>query len=127
MIYRNAIVWFLAVVFLSWSPVYLFGAELDDFDGSQLNPNVWTIVDPLAGSDVSVSGGFLTIQVPAPVSHDVWISGNRAPRVMQPVADTDFWIEAKFDSIPSKKYQIQGLLVEQDVGNFLRFDIFSTV
>ena len=110
---------FFLVVLFGLSSTNLFGIVLDDFSGSQLDPNIWTFVDPLADSSVSLDGGFLAIEVSAPVSHDVWVSGNRAPRLMQPVEDRDFRIEAKFDSIPSQKYQMQGLLVEQDVGNFI--------
>jgi hypothetical protein len=44
---------------------------------------------------------------------------------MQPTADEDFEIEVKFESLPTVAFQSQGLLVEQDDGNFLRFDLYS--
>jgi len=31
----------------------------------------------------------------------------------------------KFDSTPDQKYQLQGVLVEQDANNFIRFDFYS--
>ena len=49
--------------------------------------------------------------------------GNNSTRVMQSVDDREFEIEVKFDSIPDQKYQQQGILVEQDSGNWLRFDL----
>lgn len=49
-----------------------------------------------------------------------------APRVMQDVADTDFGLEVKFESMVAAKYQLQGVIVEQDVDDFLRFDFYST-
>ena len=71
-----------------------------------------------------VTGGtdaILSIDVPSGVSHDVW-SGNMAPRIMQTAANVDFGIEVKFQSSLASQYQIQGVIVEQDSGNFMRFD-----
>jgi len=66
----------------------------------------------------------LLLSVPAGTVHDAW-STNTALRVMQAAADTDFEIEVKFESEPTRRYQVQGLLVEQDALNYLRFDVFS--
>ena len=44
---------------------------------------------------------------------------------MQPAADEDFEIEVKFESEPTQGYQSQGLLVEQDASNYVRFDVYS--
>ena len=44
---------------------------------------------------------------------------------MQPAADEDFEIEVKFESEPTQAIQSQGLLVEQDATNFIRFDVYS--
>ena len=49
---------------------------------------------------------------------------NRALRVVQDVDDTDFQIEAALASTPSAKYQMQGLMVEQDADNWLRFELY---
>jgi hypothetical protein len=59
------------------------------------------------------------------VTHDIWKNGNRAPRMMQAANDTDFELEVKFESPLDTRYQIQGILVEQDADNFLRFDFYS--
>ena len=80
------------------------------------------MVDPIGDSSISVDGYTLQKNVPAGTSHDVWLSGNMAPRAVQAVANTDFEIEAKFESPLSQQYQLQGILVEQDASNFLRFD-----
>ena len=45
---------------------------------------------------------------------------------MQPANDEDFQIEAKFESQPSLKYQGQGMLVQADESNYMRFDFHST-
>ena len=60
--------------------------------------------------------------MPAARSHDVWIGANNAPRVLQTVADTDFEVETRFESILSAQYQMQGIMVQQDASTFLRFD-----
>ncbi len=44
---------------------------------------------------------------------------------MQTASDTDFETEVKFESGVSEKYQLQGLLVEESAGTFLRFDFYS--
>ena len=101
------------------------GITSDDFSSTLLNTSLWTVEDPLMDADVSVNGTQLLISVPGGTSHDVWSSGNFAPRVMQPADDADFGIEVKFESALGQKYQMQGLLVEESPGNFLRFDFFS--
>ncbi len=45
--------------------------------------------------------------------------------VMQSVADADFGVEVKFDSVPTKKYQDEGVLVQQDSGDWVRFSLYS--
>ena len=44
---------------------------------------------------------------------------------MQPANNVDFQLQAKFDSAVTQRYQEQGLLVQQDSGNWLRFDMYS--
>ena len=94
----------------------------DDFNACSLNP-VWSFVDPVGDGSVSLDGTRVSLAVPGGVSHDVWTGGNMAPRLMQSVADGDFVLEAKFDSLVSAKYQMQGFIVEQDAQNFIRFDV----
>ncbi len=101
----------------------------DDFNACSLNEAVWTVIDPLADATIGMVGAgsgnaALMISVPSGASHDVWANSNMAPRVMQPAADGDFEIEVKFDSVPSAKFQSQGVIVEQDAENFMRFDFY---
>ena len=42
---------------------------------------------------------------------------------MQSVADGDFEVQVKFDSAVTSRYQMQGILVEKDPLNYLRFDV----
>ncbi len=96
----------------------------DDFNGA-FDTGLWTFVDPVGDSSASTNGSQLEISVPGGTSHDLWTSGNDSARVMQSVVDDDFEIEAKFDSTVSQAYQIQGILVETDPNNFIRFDYYS--
>src|SRR4030066_2122070 len=98
----------------------------DDFSTSSLNTGIWTFINPLGDATLAMTGTQVSISVPAGISHDVWTDGNFAPRIMQPANDTDFEVEVKFDSPVSSKYQIEGIIIEQNSNNYLRFDFHST-
>jgi uncharacterized repeat protein (TIGR02543 family) len=102
----------------------------DDFNAGALNRRIWTFIDPRRDATVATTGtltrdAWLCISVPSSSSHNVWEDGNYAARVMQTARDTDFEIEVKFESGVSRKYQIQGILIEQDEAHFLRLDFHS--
>ncbi|MFZ1027056.1 MAG: Ig-like domain-containing protein, partial [Limnoraphis robusta] len=97
----------------------------DDFSQVALDPQ-WTFIDPLSNSFYQLTGtgsenAHLELSVPAGTAHDAW-NGNNAVRMMQPAVNTDFELEVKFASQPSQGFQFQGILVEQDAKNWLRFD-----
>ena len=99
----------------------------DDFNSGTLNTSIWTIMDPKNDSRFTIVGNgtqdaLLSIEVPANTSHDVWEMGNYAPRIMQSVSNTNFEIELKFQSQMTSGYQMQGVIVQQDSSNYLRFD-----
>lgn len=104
--------------------------QSDDFNGFNLDTGRWGFVDPVGDATLQMIGtntpdAWVSISVPGGVSHNVWTAGNRAPRIMQSTDNTDFGIEIKFESGLSERYQMQGVLVEQDSDNFLRFDFHS--
>ena len=70
----------------------------DDFDDSELDSAIWKVVDPSGDGLASVDGTRVLLSVPAGTRHDVWTGGNQSLRIMQPTADIDFEIEAKFES-----------------------------
>ncbi len=109
---------------LSNQAFLMFGPQSDDFNAATLDAR-WITVDPLGDNSVALTGSQLELNVTGGQPHDVWTSGNDALRLMQTVVDQDFVVEVKFDSLPTQRYQIQGILVEQDNGNFLRFDYLS--
>jgi regulation of enolase protein 1 (concanavalin A-like superfamily) len=96
----------------------------DDFNRCSLAGTDWQWVDPLnAGATYQLNGEQLVITVPGGTAHDLWRSGANAPRLMQPVQDGDFELEVKFESPVSQRYQLQGLLIEQDTENMLRINL----
>ena len=107
------------------------GIVSDDFDACSIDPNVWQLVDPVGDASFAVLGAFsgdagVYISMPAGSSHEPWTWGNLAPRLMQAANDTDFAIEVKFDAPLVAQYQMQGVIIEQDADDFLRFDFYST-
>ncbi len=94
-------------------------------------PSDWVFVDsPALDSSFALQGAGtddaqLRISVPAGSNHEPYNS-IECPRVMQSIDDVDFEIEAKFDSELMLGYQLQGLLVEQDLTNWLRFDVYAS-
>lgn len=95
----------------------------DDFNACALNSALWTFVDPVGDGSYSMNGTELLLKVPANVSHNIWTEGNRSVRVMQPTQNVDFEIVAKFNSAVTRRYQMQGVLIEEDTRNFLRFEV----
>ncbi|MCB0189858.1 MAG: DUF1349 domain-containing protein, partial [Caldilineaceae bacterium] len=104
------------------------GIQSDDFGSCTIDP-AWSFVNPLNDAGYErVDNQKIAINVPEGSDHDVYPTGdpntpiNRAPRLMQPAADVDFELEAKFESALAERYQLQGLLVEADAKNFIRFN-----
>ena len=95
----------------------------DDFSGASLNAR-WAEIDPGGDSQVSQTGGLLHLQVPAGVRHDLSPGNMNAVRVVQPVANADFQVEARFESVVNFKSQMQGLMFEAaGASDLVRFDL----
>lgn len=101
------------------------GIVSDEFNGAALDP-VWTFVDPVGDSSFTMTGSQIAMSVPAGSDHDVWRSGIDAARIMQSSSDADFEVEAKFDSAVVSRYQLQGILVQADPQNVIRFGTYSS-
>ena len=125
---RSLVIFVAVVLFVTSLPLsQVASAEpsvvSDGFDGSGLG-SMWSFVDPVGDSSVGVSGGRLSISVPAGTAHNLWTGSNDAPRLLQDAPDTDFEVIAKFDSTVSAKYQMQGLLAVADLNNLVRTDVY---
>lgn len=111
-------------------------AVSDDFNvctTDDLTAN-WTFVDPKGDSSFGIGEDYdsLTIYVPAGSSHDPHYpaltgkkpAGNESARLMQPASNSpNFVVETKFFSMPTDPYQMQGMIVEQDANDYIRFDV----
>ncbi len=102
------------------------GILSDNFDSPVLNTSLWTFFNPLNDVTLTMNGSSLSVSIPGGPEHDAWTGGVTAPRIMQSANNTNFQVEAKFLSLPATPYQAQGVLVQQDSANFLRFDFVRT-
>ena len=105
----------------------------DDFNSCEINPLLWTAVDPLGDAVIGLDGSRLQISIPASATtgHGAWGTGpgdfeNTLPRLMQPASDTDFQVEVKFESPLTAGWQSQGVMIEQDVNDLLMVDFTVT-
>jgi regulation of enolase protein 1 (concanavalin A-like superfamily) len=100
------------------------GPVSDDFNGSSLNTSLWTVSAP-AGGTVSVSNGHAQLAVPGGSNHDAFVGGNNSVRILQAISNANFDVAAKFDSSLGHQYEGEGILVVQDSGTYLRFELAS--
>ncbi|MEO0480980.1 MAG: hypothetical protein AAF196_16035 [Planctomycetota bacterium] len=106
------------------------GIATDTFNDCGLN-TVWAFQDPIGDCGFDVTGvgtedARIEINVPSGAVHDFWpTAGFSAPRLMQTANNTDFTIEAKFDSLPAGTHAMQGILIVEGPGDALRFDFYS--
>jgi regulation of enolase protein 1 (concanavalin A-like superfamily) len=116
----------VAVILLAVSPASASAAlQSDEFNGSTLDTNVWSFVDPVGDSSVSLGGGHASIAIPAWTSHDLWAGVDEAPRLLQAAPDSDFEVEVKFDSAVQSQYQLQGVVVRGGPSRLLRLEVHS--
>lgn len=108
------------------------GFVSDDFNDCTLDEGGggWTFFDPLGGSTRRIVGAgtgqaWLEIAVPAGSVHDPWNATYTAPRLTRAIANTDFEIEVKFLSQVTLNTQVQGILIEQGPGTYVRFDFHN--
>ncbi|MEZ4515532.1 MAG: DUF1349 domain-containing protein [Chloroflexota bacterium] len=100
------------------------GPPTDNFDNCVVDSQ-WTFENPLGDGAASANGTQLVLAVPADVEHNVYTSGNDSARVVQATKNEDFTVEVKFDSHLEEDGTMQGIIVEQDDQNFMRFDFYK--
>jgi hypothetical protein len=98
----------------------------DNFDRCSLGSDPWTFVNPLNDATATTNGAQLRIVVPATADHNVWKDGNNAPRIMQRANDANFDLRTRFQSNVTETFQMQGMIIEQDAGKYLRVDFSAT-
>ncbi len=99
------------------------GVVSDNLDEPALNTSLWTIENPAGDGSVVMNGSGANLNVPMGNNHDLTTAGDNALRIMQPVSNSDFSVDVRFQSAVAFGNQDEGILVEQDSGDFLRFDV----
>lgn len=109
---------------LGITPGQIKAVVSDDFNLTGLNANLWTVAGP-PDATVAMANGHLSLSLPAGSNHDAFVGGDLSTRVLQSISNVDFDVAAKFDSLPNAAYAGEGILVQQDDGTYLRFEIAS--
>jgi hypothetical protein len=94
----------------------------DDFSSGELGPH-WTVVDPVGDAVVTVTNTNTLVSLPAGSDHNLFPGANRATRLRQAGPLGNFGVEAKFESVLTSRFQMQGIVVEQSDDTFLRFEV----
>lgn len=106
----------------------------DAFNSRNLIRPLWSFTDPNGDATLRMVGyktdsAQVQIMIPGGGEHDLWQFGYNVPRFTQACANENFVVEAKFLSgmqgVSFQSYQAQGIVVEQDSANLIRFD-FTT-
>jgi lysophospholipase L1-like esterase len=107
-----------------YSPVTGNSPLSDEFNEGSLNTAQWQVRAPVGGS-AAVSNGELVITVPAGSNHDASVPALDAVQVVETIGNVDFDVAIKIDSslTSATQYSEQGLLVEGDAKNYIRFEI----
>ena len=100
------------------------GIESDDFNSDTLDTSLWTFIDPLGDGTVTMSSGIVNISVPSGIDHEVW-RDILVPHIEQAVSVEDFEIEVKMESSLDLMFQSQGIVIKQDDGNHMRFELYG--
>jgi hypothetical protein len=113
--------------FTTGSPAVATTLVSDEFNSITLN-GVWTFVPLGRGETYGLPGTELQMSVPSGSEHDFWTTGYHVARMMQSVNNTDFEVEVKWNSGidgDASAYKLQGIVVEQDENDLIRFDFTS--
>ncbi len=94
----------------------------DDFSGGTLAP-FWELFDPVGDVGLTMSSSNAVLSVPAVSEHNLFAGENQAARLRQQGPVGDFGVEAKFESVLNKRFQTQGVVIEEDDDTFLRFEV----
>jgi hypothetical protein len=105
------------------------GIESDDFNAPVLNPR-WRVLDPIGDVTIGLQGfgtsdAQLRFDIPGNVRHDLWRDAADAPRVLQSANDTDYRVEAKFETFPVARFQFQGISSQQADNHLVRAEFLS--
>lgn len=94
----------------------------DKFTSALVSNALWSFVNPVGDGTMAMVPG-VKLTAPAGKNHDPAFGGNNSVRIRQLISDVDFSVITQFDSLPAASYQSEGVIVEQDATNYLRFQV----
>ncbi len=96
----------------------------DDFSNPGRFATTWTLSHPSITTVIgqNTADALLRMNLDA-TPHDLWTGNFGAVRVLQDITNGSFEVVAKFQSMPSAAYQMQGIVVKENATSWLRFDI----
>lgn len=94
----------------------------DDFSTGEL-ADFWDLADPVGDVSLNLSDQNVVLSVPANSEHNLFEDENQAARLRQSGPIGDFEVEAKFETVLNKRFQLQGIVIEEDEDSFLRFEV----
>jgi regulation of enolase protein 1 (concanavalin A-like superfamily) len=101
----------------------------DDFDACDLDP-MWTVVDPYGDGgtaaivDAYTGSARVAISVPGGNEHEIWNGWIGATHILQAAANTDFTLEAKFDSDLQDIGGQMGILIKESQARWIRVEFY---
>jgi hypothetical protein len=113
--------------FTTGSPAVATTLVSDEFNTTTLSP-VWTFTKGVGDESLTTPGTEVQLTLPGGTEHDFWTTGYRVARIMQNANNTDFEVEVKWNSAiigTTEQYRLQGIVVEQDENDLIRFDFTS--
>ena len=88
---------------------------------SEPDESIWTYADPFGDVELGFTGSQAELSLPQGLRHDL-VADDEVPKLLQAAPDTDFEVEAKWDTAPTEGYHLQGILVQQDADGMLRIE-----
>jgi hypothetical protein len=96
----------------------------DDLSTSVLDSSHWSVIDPNGDATVAMTGSGASVSLPAGTPHGFAGGVNRTVRLVQTVVDQDLEVDVRFEPlVASGNSAFEGILVEQDAGHYLRFEL----
>ncbi|MBI5472051.1 MAG: immunoglobulin domain-containing protein [Ignavibacteriae bacterium] len=98
----------------------------DDFASQTRFSSLWNLSSPALTGLISQGTRDAMLQFSLDTTtRDLWAGNIRAPRILQRVANGNFDVVAKFQSLPTSPYQMQGIVARGASDSWLRFDILK--
>lgn len=104
------------------------GPYSDDFNRCDYADTsiLWQWIHPTDTSTLSLNGTHATMRMSTKKTNKDGNHQASVQRLMQPSADIDMDLVVKFDAVAIAQGQEQGIFVEQDANNYLRFAFYVT-